>query len=247
MLLPKFIDRFLISLLSKKGYVRSRSTDAPAIARRMQLLGSQSIDLVIDIGANTGQYALQIREAGYKNRIISFEPMKSAYNKLKLNTQENIGWECFQLGLGHVSEEKLINISENSISSSLLKMENRHKENAPDSVYISQETIRVSTLDEQFKKFYKGEKNIWLKIDVQGYENFVLQGSKKTLAMCKIVQMEISLVSLYEGQATFVELINMMENFGFDFIGVEAGFQELNSGILLQVDGIFKNRLLINE
>src|SRR5260370_24736306 len=50
---------------------------------RHQLLFSQlPIDLVVDAGANTGQFVHQCRAAGYKGKIISFEPSSCAHAAL---------------------------------------------------------------------------------------------------------------------------------------------------------------------
>jgi len=59
-------------------------------------------------------------------------------------------------------------------------------------------------LDEVFKKFYKKKENIMLKIDTQGYEWEVLQGSKKSLGKIKAIQVELSFEDLYKNQKNYI-------------------------------------------
>ncbi len=50
------------------------------------------IDLVIDIGANEGQFAKEIIQYGYTKRIESFEQMKSTFIKLEKNSKKSGFW-----------------------------------------------------------------------------------------------------------------------------------------------------------
>ena len=236
------LDSFLISYLKKKGYVRARGEDAASLARRMLIMESQDIDLVIDIGANKGQYGLKLRELGYKKRIVSFEPMSLPYQELTKNASQHSPWDVYNFGLGEIEAKEKINVSLNSVSSSILDMEADHLNNAPKSKYVSSEEILVKKLDDCFDLFFSGEQNIFLKIDVQGFEDRVLKGGANTLKRCKIVQMEVSLRPLYRGQKIYVDILKDMQSLGFDLVGIEPGFQEKNTGLLLQFDGIFKRK-----
>ena len=53
-----------------------------ALARRLQIMKRAGISLVLDVGANVGQYAKIARKAGYKGQIVSFEPLGQAFSKL---------------------------------------------------------------------------------------------------------------------------------------------------------------------
>lgn len=245
MLLPRPLDKKIQSFLEKKGYVRTRSEDAPAIARRKRLLDSQRIDLVIDVGANEGQFANQLRGLGYQGRIHSFEPMQLAWQKLSARMGLDALWDGSQLALGDEPSEMRLNVSNNSVSSSLLEMLPRHVSHAPGSAYAREEVVQVSRLDDEFPAIAGGAENIWLKLDVQGYEYSVLRGARDALACCKVLQIEMSLAPLYAKQATFLELCTHLDDAGFEPIGFEAGFQELASGVLLQMDGIFRNRRML--
>ncbi|MCL7713177.1 FkbM family methyltransferase [Stenotrophomonas mori] len=242
MFLPRSLDMAVQRFLKRKGYVRTRAEDGVAIARRARLLASQGIDLVLDVGANTGQFALQMRGLGYRGRIHSFEPMQAAWARLCTRMAGDPLWSGTQAALGERCSEESLNVASNSVSSSFLEMLPTHLANAPRSAYLRDETVRMSRLDDIFPELASGMEGVWLKLDVQGYEYNVLEGGRGVLPRCRIVQLEMSLAPPYAGQRTFLELCSYMDAAGFDPVGFEAGFQEPASGILLQVDGIFRNR-----
>lgn len=49
----------------------------------------------------------------------------------------------------------------------------------------------------------------------------------------------MSLIPLYEGEATFVEMLDLMADNGYQLMSLENGFADPVSGRLLQVDGVF--------
>jgi hypothetical protein len=81
---------------------------------------------------------------------------------------------------------------------------------------------------------------VWLKLDVQGYEMQVLAGAERTLRETRLIEMELSLVPLYEGQALICESIDRLREMGFQLIAVEDAFVDDNSRHTLQVNGIFE-------
>ncbi|MDJ0524424.1 MAG: FkbM family methyltransferase [Microcystis sp. M53600_WE12] len=86
-----------------------------------------SVDLVFDVGANIGQYAKLLRELGYSGRLVSLEPLSSAYSRLKAISKKDQLWEIApQTAIGNQEGEIIINIAGNSYSSSALPMLDAH-------------------------------------------------------------------------------------------------------------------------
>lgn len=231
-----------IFLRKAAGYDIVRFTpEYHPIARRKKILAAFNIDTVLDIGANTGQYARQLRtEIGYARKIISFEPLSAAFEVLKANAKSDPNWQVFTFALGDTEEKKEINISGNSFSSSMLDMLPSHIESAPQSKYIGKETITVKKLDSVFSDICAPSANVYMKIDTQGFEGKVLKGAGKSLSQISTIQMEMSLVPLYEGEILFDEMVILMKEKGYTLIAIEPGFTNPDSGQLLQVDGIFR-------
>ncbi|TRU14405.1 MAG: FkbM family methyltransferase [Microcystis sp. Msp_OC_L_20101000_S702] len=210
-------------------------------AKMHRLLAYHNIDLVFDVGANIGQYAKLLRELGYSGRIVSFEPLSSAYSQLKAVSEKDPLWEIApQTAIGNQEGEIIINIAGNSQSSSALPMLDAHLESAPESAYSGSETVKLSRLDTLAKDYIKSEtKSIFLKIDVQGLEKQVLEGATAILPLVKGIKLELSLVPLYEGQVLFKEMIDIIEKLGYELYGIEPGFTAEKTGRMLQMDGIF--------
>ena len=226
--------------LRKTGYdiIMFHSATSP-IVRRMQLIKHNSIDLILDVGANIGQYAVGMRENRYKGRIVSFEPLSSAFAELKKRARNDPTWDVVNIALGSQNARAKINIAENSESSSLLDMLPRLVKMAPYAAYIDSEEITVRTLDSIFHEYYHLGERAYLKIDTQGYEKNVIEGACQALENIIGIQMEMSLVPLYENEVLFTTMIDYMSEKGYTLMSIEPVFSDPVTGQLLQIDGIF--------
>jgi len=115
--------------------------------RRIKLLQHHKIDVIIDIGANIGQYGGEMRALGFKGEIISFEPIKAAFEKLKKNSAKDKNWKIFNCSIGERDGQTTINVSKNSVSSSLLDNLPQLTESAPEAEFVEKETIEIKKLD----------------------------------------------------------------------------------------------------
>ena len=206
-------------------------------------LKNNLITTVIDVGANTGQYALTLRRFGYHKKIISFEPGLVAHSKLLFNSKKDNNWKIYKkVGLGCNNFYEKLNISGNSVSSSFRPMNRLHITKEPSSKYIDSEQVKIIKLDDIFKKFYKKSKNIMLKIDTQGYEFEVIKGSVNSLKFIKCIQVELSFVELYKNQAHWLKTIKYLEKNHFQVVKVIEGFKDKKNQHILQADFFFINK-----
>lgn len=209
------------------------------LANRIKLMNFYGINLVFDIGANKGQYAKEIIEAGYKGRIVSFEPLSLAFASLKEFSAKYSGWEAEKLAIGDRNGMTDINISENLYSSSILNITSISTINAPASRYVGKESVKITTVDTILDKYKTASDTLFVKLDVQGYEKIVLDGAKTSMNKITGFQLELSLYELYEDSSLYTDLINYLDGFGFTLMFLEPGFLDPVSGKLLQMDGIF--------
>ena len=231
---------FIQRLLRKTGWEMSRVVDGED-AQLVLFFNLYKVDTVLDVGANIGQFANAIRQAGFKGRIISFEPQSEAHVKLKAFAANSSNWTVFErCAVGSTPGETEINLSQNSFSSSILDIEKLHTSNAPGSKYSGKEKVDVITLD-QCKAIPKSG-NIFLKVDTQGFEKYVLDGAKILLDRLVGVQLETSLAELYKGQTSFIELLTFMDGRGYDIWSINRGFDQRETGQLFQADVTFKRR-----
>lgn len=211
----------------------------PELDRRIKLLKNYNIDVVIDVGANIGQYGSELRNIGYKGRIISFEPTCEAFSKLKKTASKDTLWEIHNLSLGERDGESTINISKNSVSSSILNDLPQLTKSAPDAAFVNKESIKINKLDTLFSSLNIKDKNIYLKIDTQGYEKMVLDGAKNSLNFITGIQIEMALIPTYQGGLTFEEMSDTLKTLDFKLSTFETGHYDKNTGKLFEVDGVF--------
>jgi len=195
--------------------------------------------MVLDVGANRGQFGGQIRRAGYKKLLHSFEPLSSAYSLLEKKCKKDILWIPHHYALGDFDGRSVIHVSNNSQSSSMLNMTSAHTSADSSSKFIKDEEIEVKRLDSIFQELYSPEKNVFLKLDAQGLEDKIIVGALKSLPFIPFVQAELSFVTLYQGETLFMEFMSKMESLGYRIVFIEQGFSDKNTGFGLQCDVIF--------
>ena len=108
--------------------------------------------------------------------------------------------------------------------------------------YVGTETIRQERLDALLPRFgLTSSSRTFLKVDVQGYERAVLDGASGLFADGSIIglQLELSLVPLYDGAMTFREGLERANNLGMTLMRLDPMFDDPTSGQTLQVDAVF--------
>ncbi|MBP7745664.1 MAG: FkbM family methyltransferase [Phycisphaerae bacterium] len=209
------------------------------IRRRARLLANFEIDLLLDVGADTGEYVQTLRARGYTGRVVSFEPLSASFAKLRESAADDPRWETVNVALGDRDGRAVMHVAGNMHSSSLRDMQPAHLEAAPHSAYVGTETVTVRRLDALFDEYRRDAANVFMKIDTQGYEQDVLAGAARTLPQIAGLQLEMSLVELYGGQMLFPQLCELIADHGFTLMSLEPGFANDRTGQLLQVDGVF--------
>ena len=207
----------------------------PLAARVVARLNDAGVALVIDVGASRGEYAVKLRRHGYCGDIVSFEPVQEAFQQLASAAAGDAGWTCHRVALGAVAGEAPIHVASNLASSSLLEMEDDHRSAAPWVSVTGVETVRVARLDDVLPD----DRPCLLKLDVQGYEDRVLDGAPSTLERAVLVQCELSIAKLYANQASLRWLIDRLDDAGFAFVDLDPFFHDRADGRVIQVDALF--------
>ena len=236
-LIKKTLNKFGIEL---HRFHQSLNFEAQIVAAMKKI----KINTLFDIGANTGQFSLKMRDNGYSGKIISFEPLTSAREKLIHQSSKDENWIVHEkAAIGDYNWITDINISKNSVSSSILPMLKSHLKADKDSKYIKIEKTTVITLDSIADNYLDEYSNLFIKIDTQGYERNVLDGAFKTLKKARGILCELSLTPLYDGQDNWIDLILRLEKEGFILWSLERGFTDIPDGRTLQVDGVFLKKI----
>ncbi len=213
---------------------------------RQHLLTKHQIDLVLDIGANTGQFGAELREEGYKNHIVSFEPVKACFAQLQERAQNDSRWDCRNVAVGSEEGSLTINVGNNSQISSLLQLGDKQKKIDPQFAYVSQETVQVVTLDSLLPSLQSKGQRIYLKMDVQGFEMEVLKGAAQSLVAVTAIECELSLVPLYTGGPLIDEMIGFLGRHGFECVNLSTNYWDRQAPRVLQMDGVFLNQRMVS-
>jgi FkbM family methyltransferase len=223
--------------LRRAGLQKRRPQD-----RSTSLLQHFGVQVVFDVGANHGQYARRIQAMGYSGRIVSFEPVSTAFAKLRANARGNRSWIAVQLALSDRNGPARIHVAGNSQSSSLLDMLPLHREAAPASAYVGEEQVEVRTLDSVIDQYCTPADRCFLKLDVQGGERAALDGAANSLPRFLGVQLEMSVAPLYQGQPLLAEMLEYLTGRGYCLASLENGWMDARTQRLLQVEGVFYRR-----
>src|SRR4051812_20371525 len=129
-----------------------------------RLIARHGIGVILDVGANEGAFAWDMRELGFAGRIVSFEPRQEAFALLSKASAGDGEWHAVQCGLGDRDEERTIHIAANAQSSSLLPMLEAHRVAAPESIYRTEEKVCVRRLDGIFAQWCRPGDRPFLKI-----------------------------------------------------------------------------------
>jgi FkbM family methyltransferase len=205
-----------------------------------------AVSCVLDVGASDGEYALDLRRFGYRGRILSFEPLSDAFRRASDAATFDEGWHVLPYALGPENRTVTIHVAGNSgRSSSLLPMLDAHREALPNASFISTQEVEQRTLDGLCDTILLGGDVVYLKVDVQGYERQVLEGARSALKHSGIrgIQLEMSLVPLYDGAWSYQEALEWAQRNDFVLSQIIPGFTDQITGRMLQIDGVFFREL----
>ena len=205
-------------------------------------LNGLAIDTVIDVGANEGQYASQLREYGFTGRIHSFEPGAAAFSALQRAASGDPRWTCHPQACGREHTTMELGVSAYSVFSSLRAVRPDTVALTSEAGVVRRERVDVRRLDELWQELALDGQRVWVKSDTQGSDRDVLLGLGARLTSVIGVQIEMSVVPLYEGQPSWTEMMAWLETEGFALSSVVPGFRDPARWRLMELDGLFVNQ-----
>jgi FkbM family methyltransferase len=192
-----------------------------------RLLSFLRINCVLDVGANHGQFAKELRAIGYSGRIVSFEPLQREFDRMSEHFSHDANWRGYRLALG--SDEALmdIHVDRLTVLSSFLNSIAKHDQQRT-------ERVSVKRLDTMFSSVVQGIESprVFLKMDTQGYDLEVFNGAAGCIAEICGIQSELSVQPLYEGMPHYLEALETYERAGFDLHNLSVVNRESDGGLV---------------
>lgn len=217
---------------------RIRSPQGP-LGPVVRLIEQERVSLLLDVGANTGQFAQDLRHMGYSGRIVSFEPVAEAHAELLKTAAGDPAWAVApRMALGDEDGEVAVRVAVLSGLSSVLPPTTFHVHAYAPSATVTTEIVPCRRLDTVADQYLHPEEKALLKVDVQGFEKQVLEGADSLLEKLSAVYIELSLETLYQGQALAREVLDYLERRGFEMWFVSPGWCDPQSGRMLQYDAL---------
>jgi FkbM family methyltransferase len=210
------------------------------LARQLVLaLEGAGVHRVIDVGANTGQYARRLRAAGWAGDILSFEPLPEVHGVLAEAAAADPRWRVAPpVAVGAGSGRAALHRSRESDMSSLRAQTPRLGSLSPSSRVEDTLEVDVRPLAELVTP-RSADERLFVKMDVQGYEDAVLDGLGPLWAYVTGLQLELALTRLYTGERLYMESCRRLESLGFHLALVLPGYFDGKVKRQLQFDGVF--------
>ena len=220
--------------LNKYGYECIRNKKSPSIKSHLSnLIDQYLIDIVIDVGANQGQFGSLLRQIGYQGEILSYEPSKKSFEILSKVSSEDERWKIYPLGLGDKKTSEKINIFESSDFNSLLQPSDMGKTTFKNKLKkLNTESINIETLNRILAPHALKGRRIFLKMDTQGYDLNVFKGASKYYSHIACLLTEISLQQIYQKMPDYHENLAFYEKKGFAVSGLYPVSRQKDSSVI---------------
>lgn len=196
--------------------------------------------LVLDVGANRGQFALVAARRFPQAALVCFEPLSGPRETLERALHWHRDLEVTPCAVSTRAGEAEFVISRADDSSSLLAMTETQAQHFPGTEAAGRTVVQTARLDDLVAP-ERRLRPCLLKIDVQGAELDVLNGASSVLGAVDAVLVECSFVELYRGQALAGEIVDALHGRGFLLTALCSPVAD-RSGRVLQADLLFERR-----
>jgi FkbM family methyltransferase len=254
MSLKSWLKSFLLPRLRARGHLlipEWRLPDLPLEEHLRALIARYDIDVVVDVGANFGQFHDSVRnEVGFSGPIVSFEPVSRFRAQLDARRHHDPDWHVEPFALGSTHERAVIHVMKSPGLSSLKTPDLAAMNTllpAPEFAGVDgDETIEVRRLDELVPSLpaLRQAKRALLKTDTQGFDLEVIRGAREFLAQTVAIQVELSVLPIYADAPTYQCVIDELRGLGFDLSGMFPVTLDADLRVI-EFDGIFVRRPVV--
>jgi FkbM family methyltransferase len=187
------------------------------------VLAALGPDLVLDVGANVGQFHDLVRAAGYRGTVISFEPCRRPFEELERRSADDEHWEVHRVALGQSDGRGRMLVAASSLFSSFREPTAYSLGRTPDeSTVVAEEEVTTRRLDSWWADEVdsaRGER-VFLKVDTQGADLEVIRGAAGILDRVSGLQVEGSFRHLYERVPDCLDTLAFLRQAGFEPTGI---------------------------
>ncbi len=224
---------------------RWRMEDLHFAGHLRQLFGMLNIQVVLDVGANAGQYRDFLRHhVGFDGYIVSFEPVPELVATLRERVAGDANWRVYPWALGRSTTEAMINVTRASQFSSFLTPDTSQLPQYQETNAVQrQERVEIRRLDNEFDRLLAGlpSEGVYLKMDTQGCDLDVVEGARGVLDHIAALQTEVSFLPIYTGMPDYHASLSTLSARGFDVTGMFPVSQDKHLRVV-EFDCVMINR-----
>lgn len=211
--------RKLLMLLPHKRYRMAalRHGVAAAIEHTsiLRCIPAPGPDLVIDVGANVGQFSLISRELFPQAPLIAVEPIQIAVDRYQRVFRNDPSVSALRAAISPTAGQARLNVSAAMDSSSLLPITTRQVATFPGTQVSAVMLVPTFTLSDLVARAPQAFERGLLKLDVQGFELEALRSGETVLDRFLWILAECSFVEFYDGQPLAHDIIRWLDRKGF--------------------------------
>jgi FkbM family methyltransferase len=201
-----------------------------------------SIKVIVDIGANNGEFAEFLSTYFDARRTIAIEPLPGCAALIRQRDSVIKNLTVFECAVSDHEGRAILFENGYAPASSLLPVSKISSVEFPQTAGHQKEVaVAVHRLDDLID-LGALENEILIKIDVQGLEDKVIRGGEKTFRSAKFVIIEMSFVPMYDEQPLFEEVHELLVNIGFRFAGIKNQVDSPTTGQPLFVHCLYVNK-----
>lgn len=244
-LLEKITDILKIVKLDK-SFLKDIFKPGASLASEKILLSVKNyvpaLNTIIDVGANSGQFAIAASKIYSSVNIYSFEALPSLLSTLENNTKQIKNIKIFNYALGDIKGDIEFFQNDYSLASSALEIHKNQTDLFPQTGGVKKIKIKSERLDDIINEMIL-DSPVLLKLDVQGYEKKVLSGAVQSMKKIDYLLFETSFTPMYNAEPLFDEMNTFVKELGFEIVAPVGIFQSTDMKIL-QMDVLYKkNRI----
>ena len=177
-------------------------------------------DLIVDVGANVGQYGTFLRQrCDYAGHIVSFEPIPELADECLRAAAGDRFWRVERTALGATSGTATFNVMARDTFSSFLAPDAHQPDSFETCNRVARTiTVPVATLDELLGSLLKETQatRAFLKLDTQGFDLQVVAGAHAVIDHFVGIQTEVEVTPLYQGAPSMDRTIETLRELNFE-------------------------------
>jgi len=203
-------------------------------------------DCFLDIGAHIGYFSiLAAKIVGHNGKVLSFEPEKNNYDRLRhniaLNNQTNI--KTFDIALSSEDRQGELFVNSDNDGGHALWDVRKHPLNEKSRSDLVKQRLTIAPLDKIIQTEPVDRIKL-IKIDTEGAEHNILLGSSHTLKKCKVpyIICEINRFGLKQMDSSETQLREFMQELGYETYLIrpeEPKLRRLSPGDQVETNYVF--------